>query len=549
MSTTAVLSIPELLAEIFACLKDVWPAPDASRPRPSNYDPLLHGSPILAWLNITFVCAQWRRLALGCSTLWIDITEGLPRHWIDVFVERSGSSSVILGNRYRDTPVPIHYESTLMGEPDEYSEPELPQAVYDCLARPNPILERCELLGDNASNSVNLNTGLFSGDAPRLRHFFCNLNSITFPWGAPFITQLQSLVICCRTGLPPISELVGTLLRSLCSIEWLDLAYLPDLNDASASPKPVHMPHIRKLGLEGSTGSVAFVLEHLRVPEVASIELRCTSLPSEERSRALFSAIHSLYESRHFPMPVALYINQVHEIRSTMAEGAPVVSRRLHISAWSTATSSESLHPRDAELEPIENFCTRPSSLLVKLDGSIRDEEMLLRDMVSHMLPFSRASILHAPAVERSYREPPIHERFLRIAPQIETLHIGRTVHDKISDCQRKLFFLLSDLLANTRKVLAGRAPGMLLPKLRILHVDYDAPGTWHPTGSGHSVSPTDLLRDLILARAAVGVPLRVIRIVDSSFQMEEPRPRSPGNPPHELKPITIPDEIRALLE
>ncbi|VDB94819.1 unnamed protein product [Peniophora sp. CBMAI 1063] len=73
------LNINELPIEIFTyilySLRDI--------------DPPLAGERRLGWVNVTFVCSAWRKLALSYRLLWTHLPFGMGGSWYRVFLERS----------------------------------------------------------------------------------------------------------------------------------------------------------------------------------------------------------------------------------------------------------------------------------------------------------------------------------------------------------------------------------------------------------------------------------------------------------------------------
>ncbi|KZV63747.1 hypothetical protein PENSPDRAFT_669490 [Peniophora sp. CONT] len=506
----------------------------------------------MAWVNITYVCGQWRRFAIATPLLWTDINGALGSRWIDAFIQRSKEAPITFGNRDRESTWPIHYGVSPVGDFKEVVRViptiwhlyggELPQAILDCLAIPNTVIKRYELTGDaDTQEQHNVTRVLFAGAAPLLRHFFCALKSISLPWSAVCISELRSLVISCTVGLPPLLELVDAVLRRLHRIEWLDLADLPITAGGimDSQPPPIELPYMNRLGLQGNSESVAYVYQCLRVPEEASIELRCEGRGTAAVSRILqfiFPAVHSRYSEKLSSAPTTVYVNTIY---TWGGRGL------FYMSAWPTMTSTIS---DDLELDPPYVYNTRPSSILLKFES--HDGNAMLGALFN-VMPLCRATRLHA-ATDADL-PPSSHARIFFHAVNIETLYIGRSVMDEADACHQKLKAILDALLLSARAVLEGREPldRLLLPILHQLHVGLDIPGTWHRHASDSAEDGTlmEKLRELVATRAAVGAPLRSIRIVPESLKAEIPSPRSQDDDPPEGDPVTVPDEVRALLE
>ncbi|VDC06113.1 unnamed protein product [Peniophora sp. CBMAI 1063] len=300
------------------------------------------------------------------------------------------------------------------------------------------------------------------------------------------------------------------------------------------------MPHLDKIGLEGDAASLSFIFRHLRITEGASVELRCEGRATQHISE-IFPIINEQYSSWLRSIPITCHINFY---------GGPShhLDPRVHVSVWPTPaiTSSRVVTP-----DPYDSYATRPSSILLIIRGM--NGRALVQELLRDVMPFCRATRLHAIS---NRHIAPAHLHIFPYMPQVESLYISRWESDTFDDpheSHMKLRIILGILLHSTRAVLEGRRPrdSLLLPKLQSLDIALEDAGIWHRRDNDSSVDEplTDKLRQLLVARAALGVPLRSISMVEGSLQAAKYTPRWKGDEPCRIPPVTIPVEVRELLE
>lgn len=81
-ATVSMLPI-ELFLSIVSVLRDVW--------QPEGADSRTF-SERLAWLNVTFVCRQWRSATLEMASLWARVDLCVGAEWVATFFERARST-------------------------------------------------------------------------------------------------------------------------------------------------------------------------------------------------------------------------------------------------------------------------------------------------------------------------------------------------------------------------------------------------------------------------------------------------------------------------
>jgi len=146
-----------------------------------------------------------------------------------------------------------------------------------------PALEHFEL-GVSAPYPVTFHqlgvTTLFRGRAPKLRTL--SLSKVSIPWSLIPRGQLTQLKITLIRGLSspniPSSDQLLDLLINSPDLEVLALEFcLPTTLFQTPDGQAIHLPHLSRLCLAGSTSRVANMLKMLQLPSSTTLRLRCIS--------------------------------------------------------------------------------------------------------------------------------------------------------------------------------------------------------------------------------------------------------------------------------
>ncbi|KAI0066194.1 hypothetical protein BV25DRAFT_1514175 [Artomyces pyxidatus] len=193
---------PEVLLKIFASCTD------ASPPRQNGHGLRLD----LGWINVTFVCRQWRHLALACSGRWRHIRISIGDKWTALMLERSKPAPIVFAVDYIETsrmsPERWYRLSDLVLQHVPRMEElnlrvNFHPAIYDfarrLVATPKPLLTgpHAQINGNLRPSSPTTLAPEFTGcETLRLRHLV--LTNI-YPPCTPDI--LRNLVVFRSTGL------------------------------------------------------------------------------------------------------------------------------------------------------------------------------------------------------------------------------------------------------------------------------------------------------------------------------------------------------------
>jgi hypothetical protein len=281
LSITARLP-PEILAKIFKCVVIIDPLPVYSSIRRSG------------WINVTYVCAYWRRVALECPSLWTNITL-MHYRWAEEMLLRSKMAPLTVVtdvSRHKSRHLELVRaalarigqirELTITG--DGY-EPKSLDKILAGLVDPAPILEILSV----SYASINQGDGtrilprcLFSGEAPCLRKL--SLHNCPLAWDAPILRALTSFrlsAIQVGEARPSMSQIMAGLsgMPNLQTLELCDvLPYGSALGAAlpTGSEPMISLPHLTNLRIESDASAGEFLVNHLSYPPTASVILFCT---------------------------------------------------------------------------------------------------------------------------------------------------------------------------------------------------------------------------------------------------------------------------------
>ena len=269
----------------------------------------------LGWIRVTHVCRHWRQVALDDSSLWAQIIWGSQTvtniKWISEMLARA-----------KNAPLDIEFYNVLESSPEAilmilphlshirqfrlYVSTRFPcnidrvQKIYSCEA---PVLKHFEC---NAFSLIRFpdigGNMLFKGRAPMLRTF--SLSHVVIPW--PFIPrgQLTQLKIACRTedfdSFENLNQLID-LLVNCPALEILALdSCLPSQLTELSHGQTIHLPHLSRLRLCGSTSRIMNMLKMLKLPSSTTLHSKCiskiTSIPNDSEG-SLLAVLSAQFQS------------------------------------------------------------------------------------------------------------------------------------------------------------------------------------------------------------------------------------------------------------
>jgi len=255
---------------------------------------------IPSWINVSYVCRNWRSVALSCAELWTHLFF-VSSEWMDELLRRS-----------KTAPLTVHVHLS-------FTDPEKARVA---LNKALGHLERIQDLLIHCSRSVATDIrAKLSASAPLLRSFHLSLSSYGYPedqfevsedmfsgvmhglrkvhleycqvdWGSPLFNGLTHLKL---RFLRNHSEMDWHgLLLALCQLPnlrhlCLDRA-LPDtdnLNIAMTNTQntvKVTFPQLEGLALAASISGVAALLAHFEFPRTTIVRLKCIGTDTRDPS-------------------------------------------------------------------------------------------------------------------------------------------------------------------------------------------------------------------------------------------------------------------------
>ena len=272
---------PEVLARVFHALARLEP-------------PCWSGIQYLGWIRATHVCVHWRQVALGDSSLWARIS-GVPTSKefvaemlvrarnapLDIDVDLAGTSNPALSLLFaphisRIRELRLHSLSKFHSD-----------SVRGIYGQEAPVLEHFELGVSVAAPMVFGELGgvtLFKGRAPKLRTL--SLSQVLIPWSHIPRGQLTQLKIVFFNEVPfpidvsthdDVNQLIDLLVNSP-ELEVLVLeSCLPSRLGQFPRSRTIHLPHLSRLCLGGSSSRVTNLLKMLKFPPSSMLHLHCIS--------------------------------------------------------------------------------------------------------------------------------------------------------------------------------------------------------------------------------------------------------------------------------
>ncbi|KAI0038839.1 hypothetical protein FA95DRAFT_1613060 [Auriscalpium vulgare] len=271
---------PEIFTHIFAYRAEL----DISdRPVPLNN----------SWIAVTHVCQHWRNIAVGCPSLWTNVTAQFGVSWFETMIARSNkmplSVSVLPGS---DT------KHQLLRKPLLDNLPQIRQLSFSSLCdSPDQLEFYADLFRRHAPDLKHLSVRALAG-IPWTFVFMRNLATLTIDFNDDWTTELPGIA-----AEPDESEMtttmeVVTVLQQLQNLTQLTLCGVffnhsdahRDLPNTQAK-----LSSLKHLFLRTTVEAASILLQHIRIPSTskAVFELYYTEEDAGDIAK-LFRDIHSV---------------------------------------------------------------------------------------------------------------------------------------------------------------------------------------------------------------------------------------------------------------
>ncbi|KAJ6589434.1 hypothetical protein B0H19DRAFT_1103846 [Mycena capillaripes] len=277
----------------------------------------------LKWTKVMYVCRHWHALGLAAQSLWafIDLKWNGNFHRLYAQLTRSGAAPLTLKV---DLFNACRYTDIILDHSERVCELEVggeAKFVYELIAglldHNFPILSSLSL--DPSFKQDELEDGfvealpdtLFEGRLPSLRELI--LTSIAFPW--TLLSGLTTLSLTrCTNSLPSAPPTFNGFLEMLSSCPQLRNLKLDTIIPPLAAPDQLYttvdLPAMAWLRLRDHVGLCGALLEHLRIPPTASIQILFGGVRTGAAIKDILVPIRKHTRSPGAQKPVLLQIDR-----------------------------------------------------------------------------------------------------------------------------------------------------------------------------------------------------------------------------------------------
>ncbi|KZV72180.1 hypothetical protein PENSPDRAFT_683880 [Peniophora sp. CONT] len=316
----------------------------------------------LAWINLTHVCARWRKVALEDASLWTNIPTDLGGQWTETFLSRSKQLPITVHstNAYNPRPsVQKRLEATISAHHTRIRtftslNIECNSVLFQLLCRPWPVLEDLEVTFSGEFHSSTFI--LFDNHAPCLRSMFLylagtNISSSRFDWNMSILDNLVDLIIVFLEGIETASmnDFVNALTRmsrlTNLHIVGLDKG-LPTFDSCAAclTSRRQPVPLLKILHMNTSIPMASHIMKHVLPPPDGSVVFEVNHMQkNNDGDEALHGVLAQVAEwNKELPpdSPYAAVVFEVDDESHTCVR----MSRTLRFAHSSAARRKRSTH-------------------------------------------------------------------------------------------------------------------------------------------------------------------------------------------------------------
>ncbi|KAF9245225.1 hypothetical protein BU15DRAFT_70983 [Melanogaster broomeanus] len=236
------------------------------------------------WVNVSYICRQWRDVALNCSSLWKFLLVS-SQSWTEELLYRSKMAPLTVFMDKRD----LEWSSELWFWEKAAAYAERIQVlslmltdltaeeILPKLTSRAPLLKTLRIAverSDLDEDHVVLDT-LFNGDTPALRTL--ELSNCHLSWSSSILCGLTSLRLrdLASPSQPTITELIA-MLRRMPNLVYLYLeSALTSASQFVLNSEDLDLPRLLRLSLIAPLSAIVAFLTHVRIPLKTEARIRC----------------------------------------------------------------------------------------------------------------------------------------------------------------------------------------------------------------------------------------------------------------------------------
>ena len=229
-----------------------------------------------SWVNVSYVCSSWRRIALQSQDLWRYIDFSHPK-WHAITFGRAKMHPLHIQITITDLNIHLlHRTLELANRIEDIHLTALIQHIYSLLAiltHPNPSLRSLivDVRTPHDRSALDVyDPPSFPTSGPPLHHLtYMELHSAPFSLLTPRCTFLTHLHL---HNLPlverPTLRYFLFMLEKLERLQYLtlDRAFPININSDAALEQCVSLPRLRRISLGGSVTEIANLLDYIMIP-------------------------------------------------------------------------------------------------------------------------------------------------------------------------------------------------------------------------------------------------------------------------------------------
>ena len=244
---------------------------------------------VLNWIQVTYVCRQWRAVALNSPNLWTNLPLGYG-HWTSVMLERSKRTSLTIkvdfSNRASNTinhlESAFHHVDRFKVLSLEHADPSLLRDLVLKLPKSAPRLNSLVISVYHSQFSETFPERDFASTCDLPEAMLCETENLHYvelkgcnpSWDSHLLSSLLHLKIeWVSKAARPTTKQFLEMLKRMPNLESLELRDAIPIESSHSVQEIIHLCRLHSLSLSSLSTEISNILRHITFPPTTRVKI------------------------------------------------------------------------------------------------------------------------------------------------------------------------------------------------------------------------------------------------------------------------------------